>query len=96
MIYIDEKTRISTIDERCVQLEKLKTISPKNSEPYDKWMWVGYYGTVEQALVGALSKRLFEAAQTEHTLETLLSYIREIKSDFANLKIENPKKMGAN
>ena len=98
MIYIDNKTRISVIDDRCVQIEKLKLVTPKGKDeknPYEKWVWVGYYGTVEQALVGALSKRLFEVAETEQTLETLISYIKNLKEDLLNLKIENPKKMGA-
>lgn len=63
MIYINERLRISRLDEYNLQLEEYrKGINPKTKEEVWSWKRCGYYGNLKSACFGALSKIMFDYA----------------------------------
>lgn len=92
MIYINEKLRISKLDDRNLQLEEHRNgVNPKTKEEVWSWKWCGYYGDLRTACLGALSKIMFDYADEELTLKEVLS-----KIDEAREQIENAVKGGQN
>lgn len=76
MIYINDKLRISKIDENCLQLEVFReVVSKKTKQSSFKWQWCGYYGSVKDALVGALKKSLYNCTENELEIKSVISRI---------------------
>ena len=84
MIYINEKLRIRKIDDRNLQLEEYRKPNEKSGtikEDTEKWRWCGYYGDLKSALLGALTKQLFDSVENELTLKDVISRIDEARAD---------------
>lgn len=85
MIYINEKLRISKLDERNLELQEYrKGVNPKTKEEVWSWKWCGYYGDLRTACLGALSKIMFDYADEETTLKEVLAKIDEAREQIAN------------
>ena len=85
MIYINDKLRISKLDERNLQLEEYrKGVNPKTKEEVWSWKWCGYYGDLRTACLGALSKIMFDYVDEELTLKEVLAKIDEAREQIAN------------
>lgn len=85
MIYINEKLRISKLDERNLELQEYrKGVNPKTKEEVWSWKWCGYYGDLRTACLGALSKIMFDYADEEMTLKEVLAKIDEAREQIAN------------
>ena len=96
MIYINDKLRISKVDERCLQIEKYKTVEKKENgrktgEILNRWEWAGFYGDIKSALIGVLRKQLFDSTDEELTLKQLIE-----KIDAAENEILKAVKNGQN
>lgn len=82
MIYVNDKLRISKVDDNCLQIEVLKeTISKKTKEKTMKWQWAGYYGDLTNAFIGILRKHLFNLVEEEVNLKDIISRIKTIESN---------------
>ena len=84
MIYINDHLRIKVLDARNLQLEEYREPDPENQKRKDdkpKWFLCGYYGDLKSALLGALSKRLFDCAQNEMTIKEVIPKIDEARAD---------------
>ena len=84
MIYINDKLRIRKLDDRNLQLEEYRKPSEKSGtikENTEKWRWCGYYGDLKSALLGALTKQLFDSVENELTLKDVVSRIDEARAD---------------
>lgn len=84
MIYINDKLRIRKLDDRNLQLEEYRKPSGKSGtikENTEKWRWCGYYGDLKSALLGALTKQLFDSAENELTLKDIISRIDEARAE---------------
>ena len=78
MIYITETLRIAPLDGLNLQLEELCEVrNKKTGETRKEWKWLGYYGDLRSALMGALNKQLFDLADGE-IKKTLQTAIEEI------------------
>lgn len=78
MIYINDYLRISKIDENCLQLEIYRNVTSKKTKCISKkWQWCGYYGSVKDALVGALRKSLYSCTENELEIKSVISRIDE-------------------
>lgn len=85
MIYINEKLRISKLDERNLQIEEYrKGINPKTKQESWSWKWCGYYGDLKTALLGVLSKKLFDSTDEEIKLVELVGKIEEAREQIIN------------
>lgn len=85
MIYINDKLRISKVDERCVQLEVLTPVqSRKTGETTEQWKWNGYYGDVKSALYGSFKKQLIEATEDELAIKEVISRIEQAENNILN------------
>ena len=85
MIYINEKLRISKLDERNLELQEYrKCVNPKTKEEVWSWKWCGYYGDLRTACLGALSKIMFDYADEEMNLKEVLAKIDEAREQIAN------------
>ena len=51
------------------------------------WQWRGYYGTLESALKGILSKQLLDSIDDEITLKEVLDKIEQVRQEIKNAKI---------
>ena len=83
MIYINSTLRIRRLDPRNLQLEEYREAEDCNltKQKGHKWFLCGYYGDLKSALLGALSKRLFDCAQNEMTIKEVISKIDEARAD---------------
>lgn len=85
MIYINDKVRISRIDDKNLQLEALEdVVSKKDKTVSQQWQWQGYYGTLEAAARGALKKMLFDTADEELALREVISHIDKAASSISS------------
>lgn len=76
MIYINNKLRISKVDDNCLQIEVNKeTVSKKTKEKTMKWQWAGYYGDLKSAFIGILKKKLFSLMEEELALKDIIDRI---------------------
>lgn len=90
MIYITDTVRISKVDENCLQIETYVSVtSKKTRQTAMQWKWVGYYGDLRSALVGAFKKQLFDTADEELQLKDIIERI-----DAAVENIKNAHKEG--
>ena len=70
MIYITETLRIAPLDGLNLQLEELCEIrNKKTGDTRKEWKWLGYYGDLRSALVGALKKQLFNAVDGDTKMD---------------------------
>ena len=85
MIQINEKIRITRLDEKNLQVEEYrKKVDPKTkTERYD-WCRVGYYGDLKSAIGGVLKHCLMEL-ETED-IKTLSELIERIDNIDKELK----------
>ncbi len=84
MIYINNTLRIRRLDDRNLQLEEYRKPSEKSGtikENTEKWRWCGYYGDLKSALLGALSKQLFDSTQNEMTIKEVIAKIDEARAE---------------
>ena len=86
MIYINDKIRIAKADDKNLQLEIYKDVKSKKAGELSKqWIWAGYYGDLESALMGVLKKQLFDTADEELKIKSLAQKIDEAKDEIRNL-----------
>lgn len=78
---INEKTRIIRKDAHCLELQELRQVKNSAGEIKDRWAFVGYYGHVESALLGALDKRLFDSVKNQSDIEQMFEEIKEAKAE---------------
>lgn len=85
MIYINDKLRISKLDERNLELQEYrKGVNPKTKEEVWSWKLCGYYGDLRTACLGALSKIMFDYVDEETTLKEVLAKIDESREQIEN------------
>lgn len=76
MIYVTDTLRISKVDDKCLQLEILKEVESKETgEKRNEWKWCGYYGSLKDALIGALKKQLFNTTDENLNIQEVISRI---------------------
>lgn len=85
MIQINEKLRISTLDDKNLQIEVLTIVNKKKDgiktgEQEKKWLWAGYYGDLKSALLGILKKQLFETVNEENQLKDIVRKIEDAET----------------
>lgn len=80
-VYITDKLRITRLDKRCLQLEELKTIKPKDKPEHNEWVWVGYFGDLRSALHGAYKTQVLDAVGGSEALEELIKKIEESENN---------------
>ena len=82
MIYINSTLRINQLDKYNLQLEEYKEgkDAPLGKATI-KWRRVGYYGDLKSALLGALSKQLFDCAKNEMTIKEVIAKIDEARAE---------------
>ncbi len=94
MIQINEKLRIRKTDEKNLELEEYrKCIDPKTKEECFKWKWLGYYGDLKSALLGALNKKLFDSAEEEIALKEVVGKIDAARRSILNALNEKEERM---
>ena len=82
MIYINDKLRIKKLDDRNLQLEEYREGKDTHKgKATTKWRLCGYYGDLKSALLGALTKQLFDSAENELTLKDIISRIDEARAE---------------
>ena len=83
MIYINNTLRIRKLDDgKNLQLEEYREGKDTHKgKASTKWRWCGYYGDLKSALLGALSKQLFDSAQNEMTIKEVISKIDKARAD---------------
>ncbi|MBQ9728200.1 MAG: hypothetical protein IJV85_01245 [Clostridia bacterium] len=84
MIYINNTLRIRRLDPNCLQLEEYRKPDEKSGTTKDnaaKWRRCGYYGDIKTALLGALSKQLFDCAKNEMTIKEVIAKIDEARAE---------------
>ena len=84
MIYINEKIRIRKLDDgKNLQLEEYRQIGDCRftKQSGGKWYWCGYYGDLKSALLGALSKQLFDSVDDELDLKDIVSKIDDARAE---------------
>ncbi len=82
MIYISDTLRITKLDDNCLQLEAYKPVtSKKHGTTTMQWKWLGYYGDVKTALMGALKKQLFDCADEEIEVKNLIERIEQAENN---------------
>lgn len=87
MIYINDKLRISKVDDNCLQIEALKETTSKSTKEISlKWMWQGYYGDLRSAMLGVLKKQLFDTAGEEIQLKNIISRIESAEKNILGAK----------
>lgn len=84
MIYINDTLRITKLDEVNLQLEQYRTYSLRDGTVKHSWKRVGYYGDLKTALLGALSKELFDCPTNEMTLKEVLAKIDKTREEIIN------------
>lgn len=77
MLQINDKIRISKLDESNLVIEKYKIVSSEEKGTRPEWVRCGYYGSVKAALVGVLKYELFDSLEEEMTLKDLINKIDE-------------------
>lgn len=83
MIYINDKLRIRKLDDgKNLQLEEYREGKDTHKgKTTAKWRWCGYYGDLKSALLGALTKQLFDSVENELTLKDVVSRIDEARAE---------------
>ena len=84
MIYINSTLRIRRLDPKCLQLEEYHKPDPKKPKTKDdtpKWYRCGYYGDLKSALLGALTKQLFDSVSNEMTIKEVVSVIDKARGE---------------
>ena len=91
MIQINDKIRITRLDNLNMQIEVLSDIiNPKTKEKRKGWKWYGYYGDLKSAINGVLKHCLMELLDEDiKNLEQLAKRIDEIDKELK----ENIKKL---
>ena len=89
MLQINDKLRIRRTDEKNLVIEEYsdKIVNPRTKEITSGWQWCGYYGTLESALKGILSKQLLDSIDDEITLKEVLDKIEQVRQEIKNAKI---------
>ena len=94
MIYINEKLRIRKLDGLNLQLEEYRNVvNKKTKEERVEWCWLGYYGDLKSALLGALNKQLFDCADEQIDLEEVVAKIESARQSIINA-VEDLKNNG--
>ena len=92
MLYINDKVRISKIDERNLMVEYHKNVKDKVTKQIkQEWVFEGYYYSLENALVGVMkkySRDVVNVADDIHTaIKTLNDMYTEIKTIAKDIQI---------
>lgn len=92
MLQINDKVRIVRSDENNLQIEELRTVTSKKLGSHEEWCWCGYYSTLKSALLGVLSKQLFDCIEEETNLIDVINAITKAQDEIVkaceNLKIK--------
>ena len=59
-IQLNGKYKLTTDPLNFVLYER-KIVTPKDKEPYEDWVWAGYYADERQAVAGCLRKEIMES-----------------------------------
>ena len=85
MIQINEKIRITRLDEKNLQLEEYRNVvNKKTKEERFEWCWLGYYGDLKSAINGVLKHCLMELAN--ENIKTLSELVERIDNIDKELK----------
>lgn len=89
MLQINDKLRIRRLDDKNIIIEELNgnIVNKHTKEARAGWQWRGYYGTLESALKGILSKQLLDSIDDEITLKEVLDKIEQVRQEIKNAKI---------
>lgn len=93
MLQITENLRIVRHDDKNIVVEYLDTVTGrKDGDIRKEWHIYGYYGKLEQAVLGALDKQLFDSIDEEQTLQDIVARIERARTEILNaLKTNNNK-----
>ena len=82
MFQINDKVRIRKVDEYSLAIEvNRKVKNKKTGEVSMKWAFDGYYGNLQGALLGVLSKELFNTTEEKTTLTNIVKKIDAAKKE---------------
>lgn len=84
MLQINDKLRITKVDDKNLQIEQLREIESKKLGKHSEWCWCGYYGTLQSALLGVLSKQLFDSVQEKICISDLINKIDKYEQEIIN------------
>lgn len=89
MLQINDRLRIRKNDERNLIIEEynMNILDQKTKEVRSGWQWVGYYGTLQDALIGILNKQLLDSVDEELEIKDVLGKIEQVKQEIKNAKI---------
>ena len=86
MIYINDKLRISRYDALNLQIEELtKVTSKKTKEERYEWMNIGFYSNLKSAFQGILSRKLFDVADEEISVQNVIEKINEVYENIIDI-----------
>lgn len=97
-LYLTDTLRISRADELNLHLEEFREVkSHKNryqdeAKVTEKWVFVGYYGTVELAMTGAIQLLNCKAVE-EETITTLEEFIANMTGKISEM-VQSVSKFG--
>lgn len=88
MLQINDRLRIRKNDERNLIIEEynMNILDQKTKEVRSGWQWVGYYGTLQDALIGILNKQLFDSVEEELTLKDIITKINKVENEIQDIK----------
>lgn len=81
MLKINDSLRIRKYDSKNLVIEGLKTVKRRKGGETQKWVILGYYGELNQALEGIINKKLFDCVEKELQIKDILREIEEIKKE---------------
>lgn len=84
MLQINEKLRISKLDDKNLQIEQLKEVESKKLGKHKEWCWCGYYSTLKSALLGVLTKQLFDSVDEQTTLIDTINTITKAENEISD------------
>jgi ferritin-like protein len=92
MLYINEKVRMTKIDNRNIMVEYLKdVVDRKTKETKQEWVVLGYYYDLVNALKGVLKKYSREvvnvATNIEEAVKTLQAIYDDIVTRFSGVEL---------
>jgi ferritin-like protein len=92
MLYINEKVRMSKIDNRNIMDEYLKDVTDrKTKETKQEWVVLGYYYDLVNALKGVMKKYsrdiVNEATNIDNAVKTLQAIYDDIVTRFSEVEL---------
>lgn len=79
MIYITEELRIVRLDSLNLTIEEFRDVEKKDGTTKKEWKAEGFYGTLKQALLGAMRRLTFDLTKEDIELKYAISRINDIE-----------------